>query len=206
MFEPPLMAAIHDIGGNAPAWVPLIAAHDPAISDDLLSFMHDRLKIYLRDRGARHDLIDSCLALPGKCDIALVVRRVEALGHFLDTEEGASLLALVRRALNILKIEEKKDGRTYDGKPAPKLMKNHEEKALAAAIRGARKQVDAALSREDFEAAMSALTQLRQPVDTFFERVTVNADDADMRANRLKLLGEIRALTKHIADFSKIEA
>lgn len=205
MFEPPVMAAVHDIGANAPTWLTLIAAHDPAISNDLLAFMHDRLKVYLRDKGARHDLIDAVFALPGQDDLLMVARRVEALGRFLETEDGATLLALVRRALNILKIEEKKDGKVYDGKPAPKLLRNREEKALSAAIRDAGKQVEAELASENFEAAMAALTHLRHPVDAFFERVTVNADDADMRANRLKLLGQIRALTKHIADFAKIE-
>ncbi len=171
----------------------------------LLEFFADRLKVYLRDQGARHDLIDAVFALPGQDDLLMIVRRVEALGRFLETEDGASLLALVRRALNILKIEEKKDGRSYDGKPAAKLLKDKEEKALSTAIKPAGKDVQAALAGEDFEAAMAALAKLRAPVDAFFDKVTVNADNPDIRANRLALLAQIRALTLEIADFSKIE-
>jgi glycyl-tRNA synthetase beta chain len=135
----------------------------------------------------------------------MIVRRVEALGRFLGTEDGASLLALVRRALNILKIEEKKDARGFDGKPSSKLLMDKEEKALNAAIRTVGKEVEAALASEDFEGAMAALAKLRAPVDAFFEKVTVNTGDAEVRVNRLTLLAQIRALTLQIADFSKIE-
>ncbi len=135
----------------------------------------------------------------------MIVRRVEALGAFLETEDGASLLALVRRALNILKIEEKKDGTAFEGKPASKLLKNKEEKALNAAIKSAKKDVEAALEIEDFAAAMEGLARLRGPVDLFFGTVIVNADDRDMRENRLKLLASIRDLTAQIADFDRIE-
>jgi glycyl-tRNA synthetase beta chain len=177
----------------------------PEKGHSLLEFFGDRLKGYLRDQGARHDLIDAVFALPGQDDLLTIVRRVEALGRFLDTEDGASLLALVRRALNILKIEEKKDERAFDGKLAPKLLKEKEEKALSAAVKTAGTEVRAALASEDFEAAMAALAKLRAPVDAFFDKVTVNADKAEIRANRLMLLAQIRALTLEIADFSKIE-
>ncbi len=172
---------------------------------NLLEFFGDRLKVYLRDQGMRHDLIDAVFALPGQDDLLMIVRRVEALGRFLETGDGASLLALVRRALNILKIEEKKDAKSYGGKPATKLLKEKEEKALAAAIKSAAKEVQAALASEDFEEAMGALAKLRAPVDAFFDKVTVNADMPDIRENRLTLLAQIRALTLEIADFSKIE-
>jgi glycyl-tRNA synthetase beta chain len=172
---------------------------------NLMEFLADRLKVYLRDKGARHDLIDAVFALPGQDDLLMIVRRVDALGRFLETEDGASLLALVRRALNILKIEEKKDARSYDGKPAAKLLKEKEEKALAAAIETIGEKVEAALGGEDFEGAMAALAKLRGPVDAFFDKVTVNAEKADMRENRLTLLAQIRALTLQIADFSRIE-
>ena len=135
----------------------------------------------------------------------MIVRRVEALGRFLETEDGATLLALVRRALNILKIEEKKDARSYEDTPAAKLLKEKEEKALNTAIAEVGEKVAKALASEDFEAAMTALAKLRVPVDAFFDKVTVNADDSDLRLNRLTLLGQIRALTLQIADFSKIE-
>jgi glycyl-tRNA synthetase beta chain len=177
----------------------------PRKAHELLEFFGDRLKVYLRDQGARHDLIDAVFALPGQDDLLMIVRRVEALGRFLDTADGASLLALVRRALNILKIEEKKDERSFDGKLNAKLLKEKEEKALSTAVKTASKEVQAALASEDFEAAMAALAKLREPVDAFFDKVTVNADQAEVRENRLMLLAQIRALTLEIADFSKIE-
>ncbi|MGC1584409.1 MAG: glycine--tRNA ligase subunit beta, partial [Rhodomicrobium sp.] len=177
----------------------------PQKAHELLEFFGDRLKVYLRDLGIRHDLIDAVFALPGQDDLLMIVRRVEALGRFLETADGASLLALVRRALNILKIEEKKDARSFDGTPAAKLLKDKEEKALSAAVKTAGKEVQAALALEDFEEAMTALAKLREPVDAFFDKVTVNADKLDIRENRLMLLAQIRALTLDIADFSKIE-
>lgn len=176
-----------------------------AFRTDLLGFFADRLKIYLREKGARHDLIDAVFALPGQDDLLIIVRRVEALGRFLDTADGASLLTLIRRALNILRIEEKRDAAIYDGKPALKLLRQQEEKALNSAVKTVGKDVETALESEDFEAAMAALAKLRGPVDTFFDKVTVNADDPALRENRLKLLAQIRTLTLLIADFSKIE-
>jgi len=172
---------------------------------ELLEFFVDRLRVHLRDKGARHDLIDAVFALPGQDDLLIIVRRVEALGRFLETKDGATLLALVRRALNILKIEEKKDAKSYEGAPAAKLLKEKEEKALNTAINGVGEQVAKALASEDFEGAMAALAKLRAPVDAFFDKVTVNADDPGLRQNRLTLLAQIRALTLQIADFSKIE-
>ncbi len=174
-------------------------------ANDLLGFFADRLKVYLRDKGARHDLIDAVFALSGQDDLLMIVRRVEALSRFLETEDGATLLALVRRALNILRIEEKKDARGYEGTPDAKLLKEKEEKALNTAIKAVGAEVETALSSENFEEAMAALAKLRAPVDAFFDKVTVNADDPDLRLNRLTLLVQIRALTLQIADFSKIE-
>ena len=174
----------------------------------LIPFFHDRLKVYLRDRGARHDLIDAVIS-PDADDLLMIVARVEALGKFLDTDDGANLLAGVKRAQNILRIEEKKDGKSYDGAPDAKLLKDAEEKALASAIEDATKAASAAVEKEDFEGAMSALAKLRKPVDAFFDNVTVNViegDDAEeLRENRLKLLNQIREATLSVADFSKIE-
>jgi glycyl-tRNA synthetase beta chain len=130
---------------------------------------------------------------------------VEALGRFLDTEDGANLLAGYRRAANILRIEEKKDGRSYAGAPDPSLLKEAEEKALASGIDTAKAEASAAVAREDFAAAMAALATLRPAVDAFFDKVTVNTDDKALRENRLKLLNEIREATRAVADFSKIE-
>lgn len=217
----------------------------------LLAFFADRLKIYLRDRGARHDLIDAVFALGGSADATVIpgekarkedpgapaqeagspfpaaasplpaggdtgaqddlltiVRRVEALARFLDTEDGRNLLTGYRRAANILRIEEKKDGVSYDEAPDLGLIAERgqiEEKALAVALAKASEEAHEAVAREDFEAAMLALSRLRLPVDAFFDKVTVNTDDPEMRMNRLKLLNAIRVATREVADFSRIE-
>jgi glycyl-tRNA synthetase beta chain len=170
----------------------------------LLAFFADRLKVHLREQGARHDLVDAVFALGGD-DLLMIVRRVEALGKFLDTEDGANLLVGTKRAINILRIEEKKDGVTYDQAPDPNLLKRPEEKTLAKAVDEVEKKAAAAVAREDFEGAMTEMAKLRAPVDAFFDFVTVNTQEADLRANRLRLLNRIRATTLTVADFSKIE-
>jgi glycyl-tRNA synthetase beta chain len=172
---------------------------------DLLSFFADRLKVQLREQGARHDLVDAVFALEGQDDLLMVVRRVEALGKFLDTDDGKNLLAGIKRAANILRIEEKKDGKTYDGAPDPALYSLDEEKNLAKAIDQVKAEAGAAVAKEDFAAAMSAMAKLRPAVDAFFDKVKVNDDDPKVRENRLKLLNEIRAATRAVADFSKIQ-
>ncbi|WP_020092467.1 glycine--tRNA ligase subunit beta [Methylobacterium sp. 285MFTsu5.1] len=184
-----------------------LAGRAGADARDLLGFLADRLKVYLRDQGARHDLIDAVFALPGQDDLLMVVRRVEALGHFLDTEDGKNLLAGYKRAANILRIEEKKDGRAYDSAPDAALAAAGEpaERALAEALAKARETASAAVAREDFSGAMQALSTLRAPVDAFFQDVTVNAPDPKLRENRLALLNALRAATREVADFSKIE-
>jgi glycyl-tRNA synthetase beta chain len=179
--------------------------HFDALVSDLLSFFADRLKVQLRDQGARHDLVDAVFALERQDDLLMIVRRVDALGKFLDTDDGKNLLAGTKRAANILRIEEKKDGRTYDGAPDPALYSLDEEKALATAIEQVRAEASAAVANEDFESAMSAMAKLRPAVDAFFDKVMVNDDDARVRENRLKLLNEIRAATRAVADFSKIQ-
>jgi len=171
----------------------------------LEDFIKDRLKVQLRDQGARHDLVDAVFALQGQDDLLIIVRRVEALGHFLDTDDGMNLLAGYRRATNIIRIEEKRDGRSYTGVPDKKLYRETAEKALASGIDAAKKAAAAAVAREDFAAAMTATAKLRPLVDAFFDQVTVNVEDETLRENRLKLLNEIRAATRTVADFSKIE-
>jgi glycyl-tRNA synthetase beta chain len=173
--------------------------------DDLLSFFADRLKVQLRDQGARHDLVDAVFALGGQDDLLMVVRRVEALGKFLDSDDGKNLLAGTKRASNILAIEEKKDKRSFDGAPDAALYSLSEEKTLAKAIDQVKAEAGAAVAKEDFAGAMSALAKLRPAVDAFFDKVKVNDDDAKVRENRLKLLNEIRAATRAVADFSKIQ-
>jgi len=172
---------------------------------DLLSFFADRLKVQLRDQGARHDLVDAVFALGGQDDLLMVVRRVEALGKFLDADDGKNLLAGTKRASNILAIEEKKDKRAFDGTPDAKLFVADEEKMLANAIDEVKREAGAAVAKEDFAAAMSAMAKLRPAVDAFFDKVKVNDDDPQVRENRLKLLNEIRAATRAVADFSKIQ-
>ena len=172
---------------------------------DLLSFLADRLKVQLREQGARHDLVDAVFALEGQDDLLMVVRRVEALGKFLDTDDGKNLLAGTKRASNILAIEERRDKRTFDGAPNPAVYNLAEEKALADAIDLAKVEASVAVMNEDFAAAMSAIAKLRPAVDAFFDKVKVNDDDPKVRENRLKLLNEIRAATRAVADFSKVE-
>ncbi len=196
---------ISKFGAAKPAWLSLLADHDPSISDSLLEFSHERLKVYLRDQGARHDLIESVLAMPDRCDLVLIVKRVEALGAFLDTDDGANLVAGYKRAANILKAEEKKDGAAYSGDPDPGQFEQDEEKALHKALQSATAEASKALDAEDFAAAMGAMAKLRGPVDAFFDKVTVNADDTKVRRNRLLLLSQIRDALGKVADFSKIE-
>jgi glycyl-tRNA synthetase beta chain len=174
------------------------------IIEDLLSFFADRLKVFLREQGKRHDLIDAVFALGGQDDLALIVRRVEALDTFLKTDDGANLLAGVKRAANILAIEEKKDKRSYAGPYDLKLITEKEEAALAAAIEAVKQDTIAAINVENFAGAMRALSELRPPVDEFFDKILVNAEDQKLRENRLRLLSEIRAATLTVADFSKI--
>src|SRR5205814_7738858 len=148
---------------------------DPfAAIEGLLTFFADRLKVQLREQGARHDLVDAVFALEGQDDLLLIVRRVEALGKFLDTEDGKNLLAGYKRATNIIRIEEKKDGREYVERPDPSLYRQEEERALATAIDVTKTEASAAVAREDFEATMRAMAKLRPHVDAFFDKVTVN--------------------------------
>ena len=180
-----------------------------ALIPDLLAFFADRLKVQLRNQGARHDLVDAVFALGGQDDLFLIVRRIESLGRFLDTEDGKNLLAGYRRATNIIRIEEKKDAREYVGNPDPALYRQDEERMLSNAIATARKEGADAVAREDYEEAMRAIARLRPYVDAFFDKVTVNvpdgADKQRLRENRLKLLNEIRDATCAVADFSRIE-
>ncbi len=176
-----------------------------ALVADQLAFFADRLKVLLREQGARHDLVDAVFALEGQDDFLMIVRRIEALGRFLDSPDGQNLLAGYKRATNILRIEEKKDGRSYSGLPDADRYAQAEERELAAGIGVARQEAAQAVAREDFAAAMRAVAALRLHVDAFFDKVTVNVDVAELRENRLRLLDQIREATKAVADFSRIE-
>ena len=176
--------------------------------DHLMLFFEDRLEVQLREQRARHDLVDAVLSTGSLVQghlLVSIVDRVEALGKFLDSDDGKNLLAGTKRASNILSIEEKKDKRFFDDLPDVALYRLDEEKALAKAIDQAKRDAAAAVAKEDFAAAMSAMAKLRPAVDAFFDKVKVNDDDAKVRENRLKLLNEIRAATRAVADFSRIE-
>ncbi len=172
---------------------------------ELLDFLADRLKVQQREAGVRHDLIDAIFALDGEDDLVRLLARVKALQAFVATEDGANLLAGYKRAANILRIEEKKDGARFDGDVDAALLTLPEERRLAAEIDAVIPDAQAAVAAEDFTAAMSSLARLRAPIDAFFNHVTVNDADAAVRANRLRLLGRIRAAVHTVADFSKIE-
>jgi glycyl-tRNA synthetase beta chain len=183
---------------------------DASKIDTLLGFLEERLAVQLREQGARHDLLDAVrgqYSLVQGQQLIRLVGRVAALGRFLDTEDGQNLLAGYRRAANILRIEEKKDGQAYDGPPDLEraLSGEPEERALAEALVPVQSEVWEAVQNDDFERAMRALSRLRRPVDAFFDKVTVNADNRELRENRLRLLNAIRGATRMVADFSRIE-
>ncbi|WP_158669108.1 glycine--tRNA ligase subunit beta [Bradyrhizobium guangdongense] len=203
--ENTLRLSLMKVAVSALAGLSVKMADAQKLPSDLLAFFADRLKVQLREQGARHDLVDAVFALGGQDDLLMIVRRVEALGKFLDSDDGKNLLAGTKRASNILSIEEKKDKRTFDGAPDAVLYSLAEEKALAKAIGEVKAEASTAVAREDFAAAMSAMARLRPPVDAFFDKVRVNDDDAKVRENRLKLLNEIRSATRAVADFSKIQ-
>jgi glycyl-tRNA synthetase beta chain len=173
------------------------------ICAEILNFLADRLKVALREKGTRHDLIDAVFSLGNEDDLVRLVARVEALQSFLKTDEGANLLAGYKRAANILKAEEKKDKTTFDGNPDPGTAP--EEKALYVELATASDLIRAEVERERFVEAMGVMARLRGPVDAFFDRVKVNDDDPKVRENRLKLLARLRATLHLVADFSKIE-
>ena len=174
-------------------------------SGDLLSFFADRLKVHLKERGVRHDCIDAVFSLGTEDDLVRLLARVNAISAFLATPDGENLLIAYRRAANILKIEEQKDGRSYTSLPDPALYASDEERLLFESLESESQAIASAIDNEQFAESMQSLAKLRGPVDDFFEHVTVNADDAKLRENRLKLLSRIRSALDGIADFAKIE-
>ena len=174
-------------------------------SENIVAFLHDRLKVHLRDQGIRHDVIDAVLAMPGSDDLTLVVRRATALNAMLASEDGPNLLQGLKRAANILAQAEEKDGVEYSFGADPKFAETDEERALFAALDAAEPKIAAAMRAEDFPAAMSAIAALRAPIDAFFEAVQVNTDNQVVRRNRLNLLSRIREAGRLIADFGKVE-
>lgn len=173
---------------------------------ELMVFFADRLKVHLREQGVRHDLVSAVFALDGEDDLVRLLARVEALSDFVSGESGVNLMAGYKRASNILRIEEKKDDMSYDADVSVSLLREEEERKLYEALIDVRHKALPLLRDEDYAAAMTEFARLREPVDAFFEKVTVNSDNADERANRLKLLAQIRTALHDIADFSKIES
>ncbi len=183
----------------------LLEVDADAVSRELLGFFADRLKVHLKDSGVRHDLISAVFAAGEEDDLVRLLARVEALRAFLATEDGANLLVALRRASNIVRIEEKRDRRSYTGQPDGQRLQAKEEQLLYSRLMTVGGDIAGALAREDFGDAMAALARLRQPVDAFFDRVTVNAEDPRLRENRLCLLGQIRSALGALADFSLIQ-
>jgi glycyl-tRNA synthetase beta chain len=175
------------------------------VFDDLLVFFADRLKVHLREQGVRHDLIAAVFAGGAEDDIVRLLARVDALRDFLGTEDGANLLVAYRRASNIVRIEENKDGTFYDGEADGRLLEEHQEIELYRGLAAARAGISGALEGERFGEAMAALAGLRAPVDAFFDHVTVNCREPRLRVNRLRLLSQIRSALGGVADFSQIE-
>ena len=195
-----LMAALAGYGDVLPREPGAQATHNA-----LLAFFADRVKVNLREQGVRHDLVDAVFAAGNEDDLVRLRARVKALRNFLKSEDGANLLTAYRRAANILRIEERKDGEGYAGEPDPLLFTEAEERTLHERISKSSTQADSLLRGEYFEATMAAMSTLRAPVDAFFDNVTVNCEDPALRRNRLLMLSQIRSTLDRVADFSKIE-
>ncbi|MEQ9333211.1 glycine--tRNA ligase subunit beta [Thalassobaculum sp.] len=205
----PLVELFESALGRLPAEV-AASAGKLSVAADLLAFFADRLKVHLREQGVRHDLIAAVFELDrstggGEDDLVRLLARVHALADFLGTEDGANLLTGFRRASNILRAEEKKDGVSHVAEPEAHRLVQPEESALNAALEAVEPEIESALKVEDFARAMAALATLRAPIDAFFEKVTVNADDADLRVNRLRLLARVRGEMGRVADFARVE-
>ena len=177
----------------------------PDDTRDLISFLHDRLKVHLRERGIRHDIIDACLAMEANDDLAVLAKRAESLNSFIGSDDGTNLLQGFRRANNILAQAEERDGGDYRSEPEPSLAVDRTESALFEALDAARGRIVPAMRAEDFEAAMIQIATLRSPIDAFFEAVQIDTDDRALRSNRLRLLHLIRETCMSVADLTRIE-
>ena len=202
VFSAAVRAIIDQIEGDAPEWIEKITGHKPDVSDDLLAFFHDRLKVFLKDEGVRHDVIDAVLTRQSD-DLLVVTLKARALQKLVETDDGENLIQGYRRAANILAAEEKKETRVADT-VEPDLFETDEERALFETLEDVEKLATNAIEAENYEEAMSRLASLRAPIDAFFETVHVNAEDEKVRANRLALLARIRAATATVADLSRI--
>jgi glycyl-tRNA synthetase beta chain len=205
MFGAKTRALVTGLEAAAPDWLAAVRDHDPAVSDDLRDFLHDRLKVVLHDQNVRHDIVDASLAMEGNCDLTLLVKRATALSETLKTEDGANLLQGFKRANNILSQAEAKDGVEYSFGADLKFAETDEERALFAALDTAEATIKPAMAAEDFATAMTAMAALRAPIDAFFTAVQVNSDNEIIRRNRLNLLHRIRAICSGVADLSRID-
>ncbi|WP_424944329.1 glycine--tRNA ligase subunit beta [Aliiroseovarius crassostreae] len=205
VFGAAIRTVLDHFDGDLTKHLEAVKADLPDTSDNLLGFFHDRLKVYLRDQGIRHDVIDACLAMPGNDDLALLVNRAEALSGLLKTDDGENLLQGFKRANNILTQAEEKDGVEYSYGADVKFAEDDSEKALFAALDRAEATIKPAMEAEDFAAAMTAMATLRAPIDAFFEAVQINTDNEIIRRNRLNLLSRIRQICLSVADLTKVE-
>ena len=205
VFGAAVRTVLDAFDGDLPEHLERLKIRLPDTSRDLLGFFHDRLKVYLRDQGIRHDVIDACIAMPGNDDICLLVKRARALQDFLGTDDGENLLQGFKRANNILSQAEEKDGVEYSFGADVKFAEEDSEKALFAALDGAEGAISSAIEAEDFASAMGSMASLRAPIDAFFEAVQVNSDNTVVRRNRLNLLSRIRAICLSVADLARIE-
>jgi glycyl-tRNA synthetase beta chain len=205
LFGAAARTVIDALEGDAPDEIARVQAELPDRSADLLSFLHDRLKVHLREEGIRHDVIDACIGMPGNDDLTLLVKRARALGGMLATDDGENLLAGFKRANNILTQAEEKDGVEYSFGADVKFAEEDVERALFAALDKADGAIAPAMKDEDFTAAMEAMAALRAPIDAFFEAVQVNSDKEIVRRNRLNLLARIRVICLSVADLNRID-
>ena len=205
IVENGLRVPLSDVFKLAAKSFPESVHRQATIDGELLAFFADRLEVQMREQGVRHDLIDAVFALEAEDDLVRLLTRVDALTALLGTDDGANLLTAYRRAANIVAIEERKDKTTHDGAVDAELLREPEEKRLNDMLREEESALEGMLAAEKYGDAMAALASLRGPVDAFFDRVTVNCDDARLRANRLRLLSRIRAALNRVADFSRVE-
>ena len=205
VFGSAIRSVIEKLDGEPSAGLAALNDQLPDKSVDLLSFIHDRLKVYLRDQGIRHDIIDACIAMEGNDDLALLANRAKALSDTLSTEDGENLLQGFKRANNILTQAEEADGVEYSFGADLKFAETDEEKALFAALDTAESQINPAMETQDFAAAMQSMAALRGPIDAFFEAVKINDDNQTLRRNRLNLLSRIRSLCLGVADLTRVE-
>ncbi|MCF8486498.1 MAG: glycine--tRNA ligase subunit beta [Rhodobacteraceae bacterium] len=188
-----------------PDWLVPVRDHNPDLSDSLRDFLHERLKVFLKDQNTRHDVIDACLAMPGNCDLTLLVKRAQALQATLATEDGANLVAGFKRANNILTQAEEKDGVEYSYGADPKFAETDEERALFTALDTAEGTIKPAMATEDFTTAMQSMATLRAPIDAFFTATQINTENQIVRRNRLNLLHRIRTICLSVADLTKLD-